>query len=127
MIGENEPNTDGQRGVIINTASIAAYDGQIGQAAYAASKAAVVGMTLPIARDLSTQGIRVVTIAPGLFNTPMLQALPEKVRNFLAKTIPFPQRLGEPSEFAQLVETIVEHPLLNGETIRLDGALRMMP
>ncbi|XP_055684746.1 3-hydroxyacyl-CoA dehydrogenase type-2 [Lutzomyia longipalpis] len=127
LMGENEPNVDGQRGVIINTASVAAYDGQIGQAAYSASKGAVVGMTLPIARDLSTHGIRVVTIAPGLFDTPMLQALPDKVRAFLAKTVPFPQRLGNPSEYAQLVESIVDNPLLNGETIRLDGALRMMP
>lgn len=127
LMGLNEPNKDGQRGVIVNTASVAAYDGQIGQAAYAASKAAVVGMTLPIARDLSTQGIRIVTIAPGLFDTPMLSQLPDKVRAFLAKTVPFPQRLGYPSEYAQLVESIVENPLLNGETIRLDGALRMMP
>jgi len=127
LMGSNTPNQDGQRGVIVNTASVAAYDGQIGQAAYAASKAAVVGMTLPIARDLSTQGIRICTIAPGLFNTPMLAALPEKVRTFLAKSIPFPQRLGDPSEYAQLVQAIYENPLLNGETIRLDGALRMMP
>lgn len=127
LMGENEPNKDGQRGVIVNTASVAAYDGQIGQAAYAASKAAVVGMTLPIARDLSTHGIRVVTIAPGLFDTPMLQQLPDKVRAFLAKTVPFPSRLGQPDEFAQLVEAICENPLLNGETIRIDGALRMMP
>ncbi|KAG5670047.1 hypothetical protein PVAND_000333 [Polypedilum vanderplanki] len=127
LIGENDPDKDGQRGVIINTASVAAFDGQIGQAAYAASKAAVVGMTLPIARDLSVQGIRVVTIAPGLFDTPMLQALPDKIRSFLAKTVPFPQRLGDPDEFAQLVESIVDNPMLNGEVIRLDGALRMMP
>lgn len=127
LIGENEPNVNGQRGVIINTASIAAYDGQIGQAAYAASKAAIVGMTLPIARDLSTQGIRVVTIAPGLFDTPLLSSLPHKVRDFLGKTVPFPQRFGNPSEFAQLVESVIENPMLNGETIRLDGALRMMP
>jgi 3-hydroxyacyl-CoA dehydrogenase / 3-hydroxy-2-methylbutyryl-CoA dehydrogenase len=127
LMGENEPNQDGQRGVIVNTASVAAFDGQIGQAAYAASKGAVHAMTLPIARDLSTHGIRICTIAPGLFNTPMLQQLPDKVRQFLAKTVPFPQRLGEPSEYAQLVEAIVENPLLNGETIRLDGALRMMP
>jgi len=127
MMGLNDPNQDGQRGVIVNTASVAAYDGQIGQAAYAASKAAVVGMTLPIARDLSTQGIRVVTIAPGLFDTPMLKALPDKVRAFLAKTVPFPQRLGDPAEYAQLVESIIDNPLLNGEVIRLDGALRMMP
>jgi len=127
LMGANEPNKDGQRGVIVNTASVAAYDGQIGQAAYSASKAAIVGMTLPIARDLSTQGIRICTIAPGLFNTPMLAALPEKVRTFLAKSIPFPQRLGEPSEYAHLVQAIYENPLLNGETIRIDGALRMMP
>ncbi|XP_017482396.1 PREDICTED: 3-hydroxyacyl-CoA dehydrogenase type-2 [Rhagoletis zephyria] len=127
VMGANEPNKDGQRGVIVNTASVAAFDGQIGQAAYSASKSAVVGMTLPIARDLSTQGIRVCTIAPGLFNTPMLMALPEKVRAFLAKSIPFPQRLGDPSEYAHLVQAIYENPLLNGETIRLDGALRMQP
>jgi 3-hydroxyacyl-CoA dehydrogenase/3-hydroxy-2-methylbutyryl-CoA dehydrogenase len=127
LMGENEPNQDGQRGVIVNTASVAAFDGQIGQAAYAASKAAVVGMTLPIARDLSTQGIRICTIAPGLFDTPMLQSLPDKVRAFLAKTVPFPQRLGNPDEYAQLVESIVDNPLLNGEVIRLDGALRMQP
>jgi len=127
LMGKNDPNEDGQRGVIINTASVAAYDGQIGQAAYAASKAAVVGMTLPIARDLSTQGIRIVTIAPGLFNTPMLAQLPESVKKQLADTIPFPKRLGNPSEYAQLVEAIVNNPLLNGETIRIDGALRMQP
>ncbi|CRK95068.1 CLUMA_CG008546, isoform A [Clunio marinus] len=127
LIGQNNANFDGQRGVIINTASVAAYDGQIGQAAYAASKAAVVGMTLPIARDLASQGIRIVTIAPGLFDTPMLQQLPDKVRSALALTIPFPQRLGDPKEYAQLVESIVDNPLLNGETIRLDGALRMQP
>jgi len=126
LIGQNEPNEDGQRGVIINTASIAAYDGQIGQAAYAASKAAIVGMTLPIARDLSIQGIRVVTIAPGLFRTPLLESLPHKVQAFLSKTIPFPQRLGKPEEFAHLVESIVDNPIINGEVIRLDGALRMM-
>lgn len=106
---------------------MSAYDGQIGQAAYAASKAAVVGMTLPIARDLSTQGIRVVTIAPGLFDTPMLAQLPEKVRQELAETVPFPRRLGSPNEYAQLVEGILNNPMLNGETIRLDGALRMQP
>ncbi|XP_024886021.1 3-hydroxyacyl-CoA dehydrogenase type-2 [Temnothorax curvispinosus] len=122
---ENTPNQDGQRGVIINTASVAAFDGQMGQAAYSASKGAVVGMTLPIARDLSKDGIRVVTIAPGLFDTPLLRALPEKVRVFLAKSIPFPQRLGSPDEYAMLAQQIVENPLLNGETIRLDGALRM--
>lgn len=124
---KNEPGEDGERGVIINTASVAAYDGQIGQAAYAASKSAIVGMTLPIARDLSAGGIRVVTIAPGLFNTPMLAKLPETIRAELALTVPFPKRLGEPSEYAKLVEAIVENPMLNGETIRLDGALRMQP
>ncbi|KAL5286642.1 HSD17B10 family protein [Megaselia abdita] len=127
LMGENEPNQDGQRGVIVNTASVAAFDGQIGQAAYSASKAAVAGMTLPIARDLSPHGIRICTIAPGLFDTPMLQALPDKVRTFLAKSIPFPQRLGHPDEYAQLVQAIYENPLMNGETIRIDGALRMQP
>lgn len=123
----NEPNKDGQRGVIVNTASVAAFDGQIGQAAYAASKGGVVGMTLPIARDLSNMGVRVCTIAPGLFDTPMLAGLPEKARKFLAETVPFPQRLGNPAEYAQLVQSIVENPMLNGEVIRLDGALRMQP
>lgn len=127
LMDKNQPDENGQRGVIVNTASVAAFDGQIGQAAYSASKAAVAGMTLPIARDLSSCGIRVVTIAPGLFDTPMLQALPDKVRSFLAKSIPFPQRLGKPDEYAQLVQSIVENPLLNGEVIRLDGALRMQP
>lgn len=127
LMGKNKPNADGQRGVIVNTASVAAYDGQIGQAAYSASKAAVAGMTLPIARDLSTQGIRVVTIAPGLFDTPMLQALPEKARQALAESVPFPKRLGNPTEYAQLVESIVDNPVLNGEVIRLDGAIRMKP
>lgn len=127
MIGENEPNADNQRGVVINTASIAGYEGQIGQAAYSASKAAIIGMTLPIARDFASHGIRIVTIAPGLFDTPLLQGLSDKVRKHLASTIPFPARLGDPKEFAQLVESIVDNPLLNGETIRLDGALRMQP
>ncbi|CAL1529098.1 unnamed protein product [Lymnaea stagnalis] len=127
LIGDNHPNADGQRGVIVNTASVAAYDGQMGQAAYSASKGAIVGMTLPIARDLASQGIRVVTIAPGLFDTPLLASLPEKIRKFLASTIPFPARLGLPDEYAHLVQCIIENPLLNGEVIRLDGALRMMP
>ncbi|XP_076468770.1 3-hydroxyacyl-CoA dehydrogenase type-2-like [Babylonia areolata] len=127
LIGKNEPSADGQRGVLVNTASVAAYDGQMGQAAYSASKGAIVGMTLPIARDLASQGIRVCTIAPGLFDTPLLAGLPEKVRTFLASTIPNPSRLGNPDEFAHLVQCIVENPLLNGEVIRLDGALRMMP
>jgi len=125
LIGENEPNADGQRGVVLNTASIAAYEGQIGQAAYSASKGAIVGMTLPLARDLASQGIRVVTIAPGLFETPLLIALPEKVRKFLATTVPFPQRLGLPAEFAHMAESIVLNPMMNGETVRVDGALRM--
>jgi 3-hydroxyacyl-CoA dehydrogenase/3-hydroxy-2-methylbutyryl-CoA dehydrogenase len=127
LIGDNQPDTNGQRGVIISTASVAAYDGQIGQAAYSASKGAIVGMTLPIARDFSSQGIRIMTIAPGLFETPLLLALPEKVRKFLAQTVPFPSRLGFPDEYAQLAQSIVENPMLNGEVIRLDGALRMQP
>jgi len=113
--------------VIVNTASVAAMDGQIGQAAYAASKGAVVSMTLPIARDLAPLGIRIMTIAPGLFMTPMLAGLPESVQQDLASTVPFPPRLGQPDEYAQLVEAIVGNPMLNGETIRLDGALRMQP
>jgi len=123
----NDPDTYGQRGVIVNTASVAAYDGQIGQVAYAASKAGIVGMTLPVARDLSSLGIRCVTIAPGLFNTPLLAGLPEPAREALAANVPFPKRLGEPPEFASLVRAIVENPMLNGETIRLDGSLRMPP
>merc|ERR1712071_469611 len=125
LMGKNEPNEDGQRGVIINTASVAAFDGQMGQAAYSASKGAIVGMTLPIARDLSSQGIRVCTIAPGLFRTPLLEQLPEKVQTFLAKTVPFPQRLGKPDEFAMMVESIITNPMMNGEVIRVDGAIRM--
>lgn len=127
LIGTNEPDADGQRGVVINTASVAAFDGQMGQVAYSASKGALVGMTLPMARDLATQGIRVVTIAPGLFDTPLLATLPDKVRAYLAKTVPNPARLGLPDEYAQLAQSIVENPMLNGETIRLDGALRMQP
>ncbi len=123
----NEADKDGLRGVIINTASIAAMDGQIGQAAYAASKGAVVAMTLPIARDLSSYGIRVCTIAPGLFMTPMLEGLPEQVRVDLASTVPLPKRLGNPDEYAKLAQAIIENSMLNGETIRLDGALRMQP
>jgi NAD(P)-dependent dehydrogenase (short-subunit alcohol dehydrogenase family) len=121
------PNAAGERGVIINTASVAAYDGQIGQAAYSASKGGVVGMTLPIARDLSRNGIRVVTIAPGLFLTPMLQGLPKEAQESLGKQVPFPARLGKPEEYAQLARQIVENEMLNGETIRLDGAIRMAP
>ena len=126
-MSKNEFDGDSERGVIVNTASIAAMDGQIGQAAYAASKGAVVAMTLPIARDLSSFGIRVCTIAPGLFLTPMLEGLPEQVRIDLASTVPFPKRLGNPDEYARLVQSIVENPMLNGEVIRLDGALRMQP
>ncbi len=116
-----------ERGVIINTASIAAFDGQIGQAAYAASKGGIVGMTLPIARDLADKAIRVCTIAPGLFLTPLLMGLPEAARESLGKQVPFPSRLGQPSEYAMLARSIVENPMLNGETIRLDGAIRMAP
>ena len=121
------PNAAGERGVIINTASVAAFDGQIGQAAYSASKGGVVGMTLPIARDLSRNGIRVVTIAPGLFLTPMLQGLPKEAQESLGKQVPFPARLGKPDEYASLARQIVENEMLNGETIRLDGAIRMAP
>jgi NAD(P)-dependent dehydrogenase (short-subunit alcohol dehydrogenase family) len=124
---KNAPNSDGERGVIVNTASAAAFDGQIGQAAYSASKAGVVGMTLPIARDLAKLGIRVCTIAPGLFETPMLMMMPEPARQALASTIPFPSRLGRPPEFASLALEIIENAMLNGETIRLDGAVRMPP
>lgn len=124
---DNAPNDAGERGAIITTASIAAFDGQIGQVAYSASKAGVVGMTLPVARELSRWGIRVVTIAPGIFDTPMMAGLPQEARQALEATVPFPARLGKPSEFAQLALSIVENPMLNGETIRLDGALRMAP
>lgn len=123
----NTPDEEGERGVIINTASAAAFDGQIGQAAYSASKSGVVGMTLPIARELAAHGIRVMTIAPGIFETPMLMGLPEKVREALGQMVPFPPRLGRPSEFAQLVQQIIENTMLNGFTIRLDGAIRMQP
>jgi len=124
---KNTPNEEGERGVLINTASIAAFDGQIGQAAYSASKGGVVGMTLPIARDLARDGVRCLTIAPGTFDTPMLAMLPEPQRQALGAQIPFPSRLGRPSEFAALAVHIVENVVLNGETIRLDGALRMPP
>ena len=126
-MNENTPNSDGERGVIINTASVAAFDGQIGQCAYSASKGGVVGMTLPIARDLSRHGIRVMTIAPGLFETPMLMGLPEPAREALGASIPFPSRLGRPPEYASLACQIIENPMLNGEVIRLDGAIRMPP
>ncbi len=124
-MNQNTPYEDGEKGVIVNTASAAAFDGQIGQAAYSASKAGVVGMTLPLARECADYGIRVMTIAPGLFNTPMLAQLPDAAREALGKMIPFPSRLGKPSEFAELVQQIIENPMLNGEVIRLDGAIRM--
>lgn len=126
-MANNAPGDDGERGVIINTASVAAFDGQIGQAAYSASKGGVVGMTLPIARDLSRTGIRCCTIAPGIFETPMLMGLPEPARQALGASVPFPQRLGRPAEYAALACQIIENTMLNGETIRLDGAIRMAP
>jgi 3-hydroxyacyl-CoA dehydrogenase / 3-hydroxy-2-methylbutyryl-CoA dehydrogenase len=123
----NQPNQEGERGVIINTASVAAFDGQIGQAAYSASKGGVVGMTLPIARDLAKSGIRVMTIAPGLIETPLFGSLSEQAKTALESQVPFPSRLGRPSEYAQLTQSIIENVMLNGETIRLDGAIRMAP
>ena len=127
-MAKNEPATpDGERGVIVNTASVAAFDGQIGQAAYSASKGGVVGMTLPIARDLGRNGIRVCTIAPGIFETPMMMGAPDRVRVPLVESVQFPNRLGEAPEFAQLARQIIENPYLNGETIRLDGGIRMQP
>lgn len=126
-MSKQAPNEEGERGVLINTASVAAFDGQIGQPAYAASKAGVVGMTLPIARELARYGIRIVTIAPGLFETPMLMSLSQEVRDALGASVPFPARLGRPSEYARLATDIIENPMLNGETIRLDGSLRMAP
>lgn len=125
QMSTNEPNEHGERGVIVNTASVAAFDGQIGQAAYAASKGGVVGMTLPIARDLSRLGIRVVTIAPGIFDTPMVALMTDEVKTSLASQIPFPARFGNPDEYARLAQAIIENPYLNGEVIRLDGAVRM--
>jgi len=126
-MSENAPLSTGERGVLINTASVAAYDGQIGQAAYAASKAGVVGMTLPIARDLARSGIRCVTIAPGIFGTPMVAGMPQNVQDALAASIPFPARLGTPEDYAKLVHSIITNEMINGETIRLDGAIRMPP
>ncbi len=126
-MSHNTPESTGERGVMINTASVAAYDGQIGQAAYAASKAGVVGMTLPIARDLARSGIRCMTIAPGIFGTPMIFGMPQEVQDSLAASIPFPARLGRPEDYAKLVHSIVTNDMLNGETIRLDGAIRMPP
>ncbi len=127
LMADNAPTADGERGVIINTASVAAFDGQIGQAAYAASKGGIVGLTLPVARDLAELGIRVVTIAPGIFDTPLLATLPEPVRASLARQVPFPPRLGRPDEYAALAAHVVENVMLNAETIRLDGAIRMQP
>ena len=124
-MSKTEASADAERGIIINTASVAAYDGQMGQAAYGSSKAAVVGLTLPMARDLSRNGIRVMTIAPGIFETPMLLGMPQEVQDALGKMVPFPSRLGKPAEYAQLAKTIIENRMLNGETIRLDGAIRM--
>ena len=124
---KNEPNEEGERGVIISTASVAAYEGQIGQAAYSASKGGVVSMTLPIARELARDGIRVMAIAPGLMETPMVEGLPDAAIASLSAAVPFPARLGKPAEYAQLVESIAANPMLNGETIRLDGAIRMQP
>ena len=127
MLSDNEPDAGGERGVLVNTASVAAFEGQIGQIAYSASKGGVVGMTITAARDLADKGIRVCTIAPGLFDTPLLGALPEDQRAALGAQVPFPSRLGTPEEFASLAAHIVENPMLNGETIRLDGAIRMSP
>lgn len=124
---DNEPNEQGERGVIISTSSVAAFEGQIGQAAYSASKGGVASMTLPIARELAEYGVRVMAIAPGLFHTPMFDSLPVEAKSALGNTVPFPRRLGFPEEFAMLVQSIIENPMLNGETIRLDGAIRMQP
>lgn len=126
-MSKNEPEPTGERGVLISTASVAAYDGQIGQAAYSASKGGVVGMTLPIARDLARSGIRNMTIAPGIFGTPMLFTMPQEVQDALAASVPFPSRLGKPEDYAKLVKQILENDMLNGEVIRLDGAIRMAP
>jgi NAD(P)-dependent dehydrogenase (short-subunit alcohol dehydrogenase family) len=126
-MAKNTPESTGERGVVINTASVAAYDGQIGQAAYAASKGGIVGMTLPIARDLARNGIRCLTIAPGIFGTPMLFGMPQEVQDALAASVPFPSRLGTPEDFAKLVHQMITNDMLNGETVRLDGAIRMQP
>ena len=124
---QNKPNQHGERGVIVNTASAAAFEGQIGQAAYSASKGAIVSMTLPIAREFASSGIRVVTIAPGMFDTPLTDSLPEDIRKSLEELVPFPSRFGHPEEYAQMVRSIIENPMINGTTIRLDGAIRMQP
>lgn len=126
-MADNPTTEEGERGVIVSTASVAAFEGQIGQAAYAASKAGVVGLTLPLAREFARMGVRVVTIAPGIFHTPMMDSLPEKARESLGQQVPFPPRLGKPAEFAEMVAAIYANPMLNGTTIRLDGAIRMQP
>ena len=127
VMAQNEPLEHGERGAIVNTASVAAFDGQIGQAAYSASKAGIVGMTLPIARDLSSGGVRVNTVAPGIIDTPLLAGLPEAARESLATQVPFPKRLGRPAEFAELAHMLLTHGYMNGETVRMDGAIRMAP
>lgn len=127
MVASNPSAPDGERGVIVNTASVAAYEGQVGQVAYAASKGGIVGMTLPMARDLADKGVRIATIAPGLFKTPLLEGLPQEVQDSLGAQVPFPSRLGNPEEFGKLVGHIVDNPMINGEVIRLDGAIRMAP
>ena len=126
-MGANTPNEEGERGLIVMTASVAAFDGQIGQVAYSASKGGVVGMTLPMARDLASTGVRVMTIAPGIFKTPMMAAMPQELQDSLGRQVPFPPRLGRPEEYAALVAHICENTMLNGECIRLDGAIRMAP
>jgi NAD(P)-dependent dehydrogenase (short-subunit alcohol dehydrogenase family) len=127
LMQRNEPNADGERGLIVHTASVAAFEGQIGQAAYSATKAGIAGMTLPLAREFAAFGIRVMAIAPGIFHTPMVGSMPPEVQESLGRQVPFPSRLGRPEEYARLVESIFEIPMLNGETIRLDGAIRMQP
>ena len=127
IMQKNTPNADGERGLLVHTSSVAAFEGQIGQAAYSATKAGVMGMTLPLAREFAAFGIRVMSIAPGIFHTPMMAGLPQEAQDSLAKQVPFPARLGRPEEFAQLVQAIFEIAMLNGETIRLDGAIRMQP
>lgn len=127
LMQNNTPNADGERGLIVHTSSVAAFEGQIGQAAYSATKAGVMGMTLPLAREFAAFGVRVMAIAPGIFQTPMVAAMPQSVQDSLGKQVPFPSRLGRPEEYAQLVQAIFEIPMLNGETIRLDGAIRMQP
>lgn len=127
MVGGKPTAPDGERGVIVNTASVAAYEGQVGQVAYAASKGGIVGMTLPMARDLADKGVRIATIAPGLFKTPLLEGLPQEVQDSLGAQVPFPSRLGNPDEFGKLVGHIIDNPMINGEVIRLDGAIRMAP